>query len=61
VSEIDFDGTLVLEKLAEFDLVDEFLDSVDSDQFENVARLMKRVGIDSQTIQWVLNEMKDSN
>ena len=53
----DFEGTLVLEKLAEIGKVEDFFDAVDSDDFQKAARLMKKAGVDSETIQVVLDKM----
>ena len=47
VDEGDFEGTLVLEKLASVDKLDEFFDAVDSDAFEAVTKLLRMVDIDS--------------
>jgi hypothetical protein len=55
----DFEGTLVLEKLAEIDKVDDFFDAVDSDDFEKARKLMARAGIDGETIRTVLLKMED--
>ncbi len=53
----DFEGTLVLEKLAEIGKVDLFFEAIDSDDFNTASKLMKRAGIDSQTIAIVLKKM----
>ena len=57
MDEIDFEGTLVLEKLAEFGLVDLFFEAVDSDDIEKAKALMKKAKIDSDTIRIVLKMM----
>lgn len=57
----DFDGTLVLEKLAAIGERDSFLDAVDSDDFQTAALLMRRAGVDPSTIQWVLRKMQSSD
>lgn len=59
--EDDFEGTLVLEKLAAVDLVDAFYEAVDSDAFGEATRLMKRAGVDSETIAIVLKKMGDAD
>jgi len=61
MDETDFEGTLVLEKLAVIDKVDEFFEAVDSDDFERASSLMKRAGLDAKTIAIVLKKMKDSD
>jgi hypothetical protein len=54
----DFEGTLVLEKLAAIGEREAFFDAVDSDDFRTAAALMKRAGIDGPTIQVVLRKMR---
>jgi hypothetical protein len=53
----DFEGTLVLEKLAEIGKLEAFYDAVDADDFAQVQKLMKRANIDSKTIAQVLRKM----
>lgn len=57
MNESDFEGTLVLEKLAEIGKMDSFFEAVDSDDFAKAKRLMSLAGIDVETIQIVLNKM----
>ncbi len=57
MDESDFEGTLVLEKLAQIGKVDEFFEAVDSDDFGKAKLLMKKAGIDVETISIVLNKM----
>jgi hypothetical protein len=57
MDEEDFEGTLVLEKLATIDKVDEFFEAVDADDFNRAASLMRRAEIDSETISLVLKKM----
>ena len=59
MDEKDFEGTLVLEKLAEIDRVDEFFSAIDSDDFTRAKNLMKRAGVDLETIALVLQKMSD--
>lgn len=61
MSELDFDGTLVLEKLAEVGAVDAFLDAVDSDDFARAASLMRTAGVDAEAIAIVLEQMRDGH
>lgn len=56
-----FEGTLVLEKLAEFGKVDEFFDAVDSDDFGKAAALMKTAKIDAKTIATVIQKMSEAD
>ena len=60
MEEGDFEGTLVLEKLAEMGEVESFFDAVDSDDFRKAAALMKRAGVDATTIAVVLRKMANS-
>ncbi len=60
-TESDFEGSLVLEKLAEIDKVEDFFDAVDADDFAKASALMKRAGIDSETIGVVLKKMNDAD
>lgn len=61
MNEEDFEGTLVLEKLAEIDKVDEFFEAIDSDDFAHAQRLMKKAHVDFETIQMVLKKMQDAD
>ncbi len=58
MNESDFEGTLVLEKLAEIGKVDDFFEAVDSDDFGKATALMKRARVDSETIAVVLKKMR---
>lgn len=57
MNEDDFEGTLVLERLAEIGKVEEFFEAVDADDFARAQDLMKRAKIDATTIATVLKEM----
>jgi hypothetical protein len=61
MDEDDFEGTLVLEKLAEIGLVDAFFEAVDADDFDRAAALMRRARISAQEIQMVLDKMAEAN
>lgn len=61
MSENDFEGSIVLEKLAEIGKVDEFFDSVDSDDFGRVKSLMQAANCDSEDITMVLKKMGDTD
>ncbi|HUP57434.1 MAG TPA: hypothetical protein VM598_08280 [Bdellovibrionota bacterium] len=61
MDDTDFEGTLVLEKLAEIDQVDAFFEAIDSDDFQGAAGLMKRAGVDAATIAIVLKKMRDAD
>ncbi len=55
----EFEGTLVLEKLTEAGTLDDFYAAVDADDFKQAKRLMKRAGLDAETIQTVMNQMAE--
>lgn len=59
MDESDFEGTLVLEKLAEIGKVDAFFAAVDSDNFAQARSLLKKAKVDSQTIAIVLRKMEN--
>ena len=53
MDERQFEGTLVLEKLAVIEKVDDFFEALDSDDFETAEKLMNAAKIDAQTIKTV--------
>lgn len=61
MNESDFEGTLVLEKLAEIGKVDEFFEAIDSDNFGKAQSLMRRANIDLKTIALVLKQAGDGD
>lgn len=61
MEESDFEGTLVLEKLATIGKVDDFFDAIDSDDFDRAKLLMKQAKVDSETIAVVLRKMHESD
>ncbi|MCC6278536.1 MAG: hypothetical protein IT289_11535 [Oligoflexia bacterium] len=61
MDEIEFEGSLVLEKLAEVGKLEAFFDAVDSDDFEKAELLMKQAHLDSTTIATVLKKMSDAD
>ena len=61
MNESDFEGTLVLERLAEIGRVDDFFEAIDSDDFAKAKSLMVRAQIDSETISTVLKKMAASD
>jgi hypothetical protein len=61
VDEADFEGTLVLEKIAEIGKIDDFFEAIDADDFTKARSIMKRAEIDSQTIALVLKKMTDAD
>jgi hypothetical protein len=60
MDEQDFEGTLVLEKLALIDKVDDFFEAIDSDDFRKAESLMRLARVDTETIAVVLRKMVDS-
>ena len=54
----DFEGTLVLERLAETDRLDDFFEAIDSDDVERATRLMKQANIDAPTIAVVVQKIE---
>lgn len=61
MEESDFEGTLVLEKLAEFDLVDEFFEAIDADDFTRASQLMRQAQVDAAIVAQVLRKMSDAD
>jgi hypothetical protein len=61
VDEKDFEGTLVLEQLAQIGKVDDFFEAIDSDDFQKAASLMRRAKVDAETIAIVLKKMADAD
>jgi hypothetical protein len=57
MNESDFEGTVVLEKLALMGMIDDFMEAVDSDNFERAKSLMKIAKVDAETIAIVLKKM----
>ncbi len=61
MDESSFEGTLVLEKLAEIGKVDAFFEAIDSDDFGRAKALMKKANVDAETIATVLQKMSDAD
>jgi len=59
MDESDFEGTLVLEKIARIDKLEEFMDAVDSVDLDAARDLMEQAGVDEDTIAIVLEKMED--
>lgn len=57
----DFEGTLVLEKLAAIGKVDAFLEAVDADDVERATRLMKAARVDKSTIAIVVRKIESAD
>lgn len=58
MDEADFEGTLVLEQLAEIGRVEDFFDAVDADDVGRAVRLMRRANVDETTIATVVRKME---
>lgn len=61
IDESEFEGTLVLEKLAQIGKLDDFFEAVDADDFEKAKVLMKRANIDQETISIVIKKMVNAD
>ena len=59
MDEQDFEGTLVLEKLARIDAVAEFMEAADYQNYARAEEIMKEAGIDEETIAITLKKMAD--
>lgn len=59
MDERDFEGTLVLERLAEIGALDEFFEAVDADDIGGAGALMRKAGVDAETIAMVIKKMAD--
>jgi len=61
INDEDFEGTLVLEQLAQIQRLEDFMRAVDADDFPTAEALMRAAGIDSGTIATVLQKMHDGD
>jgi hypothetical protein len=61
MDESDFEGTLVLERLAEIDQLEDFFDAIDSDDVPRATALMKRANLDAATIATVIRKMEQAD
>ena len=58
MDEDDFEGTLVLEKLAEIDRVEEFFEAIDADDVRRAVALMREADVDEDTIAVVVEKIE---
>lgn len=58
MDETDFEGTLVLEQLAEIGQLDAFYAAIDADDVPRAVALMRRAKIDAPTIAIVVKKMQ---
>lgn len=56
-----FEGTTVLERLAEVGRLDDFMEAVDDDDVGRAVALMRRAGIDDRTIAIVARKMESGD
>mgnify|MGYP001191805706 CR=1 FL=1 len=61
MNDADFEGSAVLEKLAQIGERDSFFDAVDSDDFGKATVLLKKAGVDDATIKFVLRKMQEAD
>ena len=61
MSQINFEGTDILEQLAEFDMLDPFYEAVDSDDFDKVGWIMRSAGFNREDIVLVLKLIKEAD
>jgi hypothetical protein len=61
VDDTDFEGTLVLEKLAAIGKVEDFFDAIDADDVERATALMKRAKLDTATIAVVVRKLEEGD
>jgi hypothetical protein len=61
MDETDFEGTIVLEKIAAIDKIDEFFAAVDADDFVAAKALMKAAKVGAETIAIVLRRMAEAD
>lgn len=54
----DFEGTVVLERLAEIDKLDDFFEAIDADDLGRATHLMKQANVDAPTMAMVLRKME---
>ena len=59
--ERDFEGSLVLEQLAVIDRVEDFFDAIDADDVERATALMRKAGVDAETIAIVVRKMQEAD
>ncbi len=58
MDETDFEGTVVLEKLAAIGRLDEFFEAIDSDDVARAVKLMRRAGVEPAAIAIVVKKME---
>jgi hypothetical protein len=61
MDESEFEGTLVLERLAAIGKLEEFFDAVDADDVRQATQLMRSADVDASTIATVVRKMEESD
>lgn len=61
MDESDFEGSIILEKLASVNLLDDFFEAIDSDNMKEVVSLLRQAEIDDETIDEVLSQIEEEN
>jgi hypothetical protein len=61
MDETDFEGTLVLERLAAIDKVDDFFDAIDADDVARATRLMRQAHVDPSVIAVVIQKIEEGD
>lgn len=61
IEDDNFEGSLILERLAELGKLDDFYEAVDSDDFDRAGLILKRAGIDLATIAIILKKMSEAD
>jgi DNA-binding GntR family transcriptional regulator len=61
MDDADFEGTLVLEKLAAIDEVDDFFEAIDADDVDRAKALMRRAQVDDATIAIVVRKIEEGD
>lgn len=59
MNEADFEGSLILEKLADLGLVDDFYEAIDSDDLIKAMALKRKAQVDEETIKIAIQKMRE--
>ena len=58
MEEGEFEGTIVLERLAAIDRLDDFFEAIDADDVARAVALMREADVDARTIAIVVEKME---
>ncbi len=61
MNEEDFEGSLILEMLADQNLIDDFYEAIDSDNIPKAMALMRKANVDEKTIVIAMRKMRESD